>query len=294
MFEIKDKDLPAFSKIISEKIFFPKTTKTTSVFICGADIKNPSTGRANMASILMEKKKFELIYPEDLFDDLLAGQGKFSLLELENILATHVDVIILFPESPGSFAELGAFSNNPDLAKKMIVVSNKKYRTNKSFINYGPYRLVKSSKTGKVIQEDYSGLNKANNLQKLYLKVNKHILSIRKNHPVTKDVANILEAENFILPCIYLSENISILNLIKILQFATLLDEKKCEVAVRSAISKLLGKSFISRTHLGFSITKPGSDFVTSSFDSLLLDKARVETMNVLYRKNSKVDYDRI
>ena len=82
-------------------------------------------------------------------------------LELENILADSVDCIVIFPESPGSFAEIGAFSNNEKLAKKMIVLSNKKYKYDKSFINYGPYRLIKRSKSGKVIN------NKINSNEKI-------------------------------------------------------------------------------------------------------------------------------
>jgi hypothetical protein len=128
-------ELETVAKIIKDKIFVPRNKKKVTVFLCGADIKNNKTARSKMAAIFAHYPRYELLYPEDLFDDLLAGQGQYSLLKLENILADSVDSIVLFPESPGSFAELGAFSNNEKLAPKMVVVSNKKNKTNKSFIN---------------------------------------------------------------------------------------------------------------------------------------------------------------
>lgn len=115
---LSDSELESVAKVIKEKIFVPRNKKRVTVFLCGADIKNNTTARSKMASIFASYPRYELLYPEDLFDDLLAGQGQHSLLKLENILADSVDAIVLFPESPGSFAEIGAFSNNEKLAKK--------------------------------------------------------------------------------------------------------------------------------------------------------------------------------
>jgi len=201
---LKDNELAEIAKIVKETIFIPRNQKKVAVFLCGADIKDEKTSRSKMADIFDDYPRYELLYPEDLFDDLLAGQGQHSLLKLENILADSVDAIVLFPESPGSFAELGAFSNNEDLARKMIVISNKKYKSNKSFINYGPNRLVKSSKTGKVLNINYEDLGDDVEKHKIYRRINDYITKIKKAHPVKKDVTNILEVENFILPCIYL------------------------------------------------------------------------------------------
>ncbi|XTZ61642.1 retron St85 family effector protein [Aeromonas salmonicida subsp. pectinolytica] len=122
---LSDGELRIISEVIKKHIFVPVNQKKVTVFLCGADIKNKTTARSKMASIFSKYPRYELLYPEDIFDDLLAGQGKFSLLELENILADSVDSIVMFPESPGSFAEIGAFSNNKELANKIIVLSNK-------------------------------------------------------------------------------------------------------------------------------------------------------------------------
>ena len=145
--ELLDKDLEQVSKIIKERIFIPRSKSKVTVFLCGGKLTDIENARSKMANIFKKYSRYELLYPEDLFDDLLAGQGQHSLMKLENILADSVDSIVLFPESPGSFAELGAFSNNEQLARKMVVVGNQKFKSDKSFINYGPNRLIKASKS---------------------------------------------------------------------------------------------------------------------------------------------------
>jgi len=159
--QLQDSELKIVAEIIRDHIFVPSFSWKTTVFLCGADVNNQSTGRYKMARLFERYPRYEILYPEDLFDDLLAGQGQHSLLVLENILADSVDSIVLFPESPGSFAELGAFANSSLLANKLICVGQKKYAKNKSFINYGPARLIKASDTGKVFNISYDDLDSA-------------------------------------------------------------------------------------------------------------------------------------
>jgi hypothetical protein len=292
--ELRDKDLKQIAKIVKERIFVPRSDKKVTIFLCGGEISNLNNGRAKMAAILSKYPRYELLYPEDLFDDLLAGQGQHSLLKLENILADSVDAIVLFPESPGSFAELGAFSNNEELAKKMVVVANKKFKSDKSFINYGPNRLIKSSKTGKITNISYEHLSDENEQHRIYRRVNDYVAIIRKKYPVAKDVANILEAEHFILPCIYLLDQVSNVRLYKLMGFATSQDDSLCEIASRSALGRLAQKRFITKVSLGYQVTDLGSEYVRNTFQSVYLDKARIELLNAENRSNSMVCYDRI
>jgi hypothetical protein len=224
----------------------------------------------------------------------LAGQGQHSLLKLENILAECVDSIVIFPESPGSFAELGAFSNNTKLARKMVVVGNNKFKNDKSFINYGPNRLIKSSKSGKVTHINYELLTNEVEQHKIYRRINDYISNIRKAHPVAKNVANILEVENFILPCIYLMDKATNMDLYKLIKFATAQDDSMCEIATRSAIGRLAQKKFITKTSLGYQVTSCGCEYVRGTFKSRYLDQARIELINAEYRRNSTVRYDRV
>ena len=291
---LTDEELKHIANVIKDKIFVPRNKKRVTVFLCGADIKNRETARSRMAEIFSQYPRYELLYPEDLFDDLLAGQGQHSLLKLEGILADSVDAIVLFPESPGSFAEIGAFSYNEKLASKMVVLSNKKYQGNKSFINYGPYRLIKSSDTGKVIHINYEHLKDSTESLKIYRNVNNHITEIRRKHPVEKDVANILEAENFILPCVYLLDRINTMMLSKMIGYATNQDKTLCDIATKSSLSRLALKKYISRTTTGYQATPLGANYVRQTFDNKYLDIVRIEILNAENPRNARVSYDRI
>lgn len=79
--------------------------------------------------------------PEEHFRRLLEDD-RVSLLALENVLAESVDALIICPESPGSYAELGAFVNRNDLLPKIIVISELKYKNRKSFLRRGPEQSV--------------------------------------------------------------------------------------------------------------------------------------------------------
>jgi hypothetical protein len=72
-------------------------------------------------------------------------QGVFTdLLELEEYLADLSDVIILFVESPGSIAELGAFAASDTVRPKILTVINSLH-PGRSFIADGPIRRLRSA-----------------------------------------------------------------------------------------------------------------------------------------------------
>lgn len=66
-----------------------------------------------------------------------------DLLELEIYLADLSDLTILFVESPGSIAELGAFSASNVLRPKTLAVINSVYGSGRSFISDGPIRKMR-------------------------------------------------------------------------------------------------------------------------------------------------------
>ena len=90
-------------------------------------------------------KRISVYYPEELFEELIRGKGGFDLLSLENLLAQSVHVIVIVLESPGAIAELGAFTNHPQLSNRLVVVVDKKFRKARSFIALGPIRYLKRS-----------------------------------------------------------------------------------------------------------------------------------------------------
>ena len=65
-----------------------------------------------------------------------------NVAEFEDIIAEVSSCIILFPESSGSFAELGYFAKSEKLRKKLLVVNNADLQGQDSFIALGPIRLI--------------------------------------------------------------------------------------------------------------------------------------------------------
>lgn len=287
-------DISATAKFVVEKLFQPKSKKKVTVFLCGADIRDTNTARARMAALFAEYPRYEVHYPEDLFDDLLSGQGQHSLLSLENLLADSVDAVVILPESAGSLVELGAFANNVQLAGKIVCLANSKYRHSKSFINYGPHRLIRSTASGKVFHIDYAELSDPIKKREIYRAVDSAVVHIKKCNPASSGVANILEAETFVLSCIYISDYIDNITLYHLLQAATSKEMVLCEIAVKSALGRLMAKRLAMRTPRGYLVTHVGAAHVQSSFKRDLLDRARVELLNKQNRRNSKISYDRL
>ena len=67
-----------------------------------------------------------------------------DLLEFENYLAHLADITVLFVESPGSIAELGAFANSDDISPKTLAVLNNSHVSAGSFISDGPIRKLRN------------------------------------------------------------------------------------------------------------------------------------------------------
>lgn len=61
-----------------------------------------------------------------------------ELVSFERNIAQLSDLVLLFSESPGSFAELGVFASYRDIAEKTLVVIQQKYLGKDSFIAKGP------------------------------------------------------------------------------------------------------------------------------------------------------------
>jgi len=284
-----DNELKVVAEIIRDHIFVPTYSRKTTVFLCGADKSDKKTGRHKMSELFKNHPRYELLYPEDLFDDLMAGQGQHSLLALENILADSVDSIVLFPESPGSFAELGAFANDRRLVNKLICIGQAKYAKRKSFINYGPVRLIKASDTGRIFNIVYDDLADDDEKKKIYKRINDAIATIKRKYPIQKDVANIMETENFVLPCIYLIDFITAWELYKLVELATGQDKKVAEIATKSSLSRLISKHHINRTMDGYSVTKQGMERIKLSLSTMHLDAVRMEIINSQYRKKAMI-----
>ena len=117
---------------------------TLNIFLCGADTGRTDSFRHLLNTEFQKYAKFNVVYPELIFATLL-NQKDSNLLELEDELASYVDLIIIPLEGQGTLAEIGAFAVNKKLLPKIIAINDIRYKNVKSFINLGPIDLIKKT-----------------------------------------------------------------------------------------------------------------------------------------------------
>ncbi len=134
--------------MIYEDVFCNTFNQSCYVFLCGGAGKEHIR---NKVRPLLEIEQFQILYPEDLFMEMLNRDKKSDLLEYENLLADNSDIICIICESIGSAVELGAFVQNENIKKKMVVAINYKYARDKSFVMMGPVKHLKKTNENSVV-----------------------------------------------------------------------------------------------------------------------------------------------
>jgi hypothetical protein len=112
--------------------------------------EHPTTMRGQFLSLCMKTSLSydwleAIITPEDYLD-WWAFSGYDNLLEFERDACLLSHGVVLFPESPGSYSELGLLSGDEDISEKMIVVVDNAYlegADSRSFIYLGPLRIAR-------------------------------------------------------------------------------------------------------------------------------------------------------
>src|SRR3972149_9099687 len=97
-YDISKSDCKKLATKIRNDIFKPVNTYKTTIFLCGADISKKERLRYQIAQSLNDWQYsflYDIIYPEDLFEELLYGSHAKDLLSLENLLAVSVDAVVL-------------------------------------------------------------------------------------------------------------------------------------------------------------------------------------------------------
>lgn len=86
-------------------------------------------------------KDYTTVTPEDF--QIFAPFGNYQdWLSFESEFAQIVDIIVLFSESYGSVAELGAFAMVEEIARRLLVVMDDKNYGDSSFVKLGPVRKL--------------------------------------------------------------------------------------------------------------------------------------------------------
>jgi len=289
--DISKADCKKISTKIREDIFKPVNTYKTTFFLCGSDITQKDKMRYKIAKELgnqWDSFRYDIIYPEDIFEELLYSPQAKDLLSLENLLAESVDAVVLIPESPGSFAELGAFANNEKLRNKLICIVDKTFKKDKSFINQGPLKLVRKTNKQALIFVDPDDIS--NVAEKLSASLKK----MKKISSKVNDKINLLQLDNFLLPTIFLLEPVTKNTLINIVGNATD-DEKNSFQTTTTALTILTKKRQVELTANGYKLTALGvNEFLSfqktrrrikNQNRTIAIDNLRLEILNLKNRK---------
>jgi len=288
---ISKEDCIKLSTKIKEDIYKPAYSFKTTIFLCGASIDDKNKLRYKIAerfNNFLYLFWYDIIYPEEIFDELLYSVKTKDLLSLENLLADSVDSIVLIPESPGSFAELGSFANDSTLRKKTICIIDKKYKKDKSFINKGPLKLIKNANKFAIIFIDPNNIDKA--MGELQFALRK----LKSKSQKRMDIISLLQLEKFLLPCIFLLEPVSKETLINLVGSATQ-DEENSFQTTTTALTILTNKRLVELTTHGYKLTSNGVEnfeaFRTSKSrikrqdETVAMDNLRLEVLNFKLRK---------
>ena len=187
-------------------------------FLCGKGYDPNDSDSYNSSNRGIIHRYIQKLYPdmhivlsERLWENTF--DPSIDLLTFEEFLAEISDFIILFVESAGSFCELGAFAYADSLfGDKLMIIVDKKYENDFSFINIGPVSKAKKNKS-KVI---YSNIEESSFLSDDSIReaINQRIKSFSPRKAVNnKRKINTNQKEVYINSFI-----IEILELLKIVQ----------------------------------------------------------------------------
>lgn len=114
------------------------------VMLCGKKLENGKRDNRYLTKEILvnNRKDIFIIYSEEIFDVLKDNQ--IDLLKFEEILVEISDGVIIFLESFGTAAELGAFAYLDNLARKILVFVDMLFKNDNSFINTGPLKRIQN------------------------------------------------------------------------------------------------------------------------------------------------------
>ena len=251
---------------IYETVFSNIRQSNIDVFLCGgASEPQNKSYRDKIKESLADEKLISILYPEDLFTEML-NKKKYDLLTLEKFLANNSDLIIIVCESPGSFTELGAFVNNEMTLEKVVILLHINFKNAKSFIRQGPVEYVKKKNSNNVIFYN-------NNVDETARKIVKQVrtrfgLWGHKNKKTGfKDLNLITGQFYFIILILFFFERYNIkdlINTIKSIYLSKGYDKKEFDVIHDSAIKRLYKERMIKKelstndTEAQYKLTKKG------------------------------------
>lgn len=127
------------------------STPKDVVFVCGGPTSDPPSAVLSRRDLIMrlsrngDFRKYRFVLAEQI-NALAPKENYRDILTFESDIAQISSLVLLFTESEGSFAELGAFSTADDITERMLVVIDDNYYNEDSFIKWGPIAYLENSR----------------------------------------------------------------------------------------------------------------------------------------------------
>ena len=264
-----------------------------SIFLCGGSATEEEKFRREIGkkiSRIPSKYKYSVYYPEGMFIELILGHQKKDLLTLENLLADGVNAVVILLQSPGTFTELGAFTNYEKLSDKLIVIIDPRFARARSFINLGPVRYLKAKTKSKVL---FLSMD-SSNLDELVKQIASAAREVAKHSSPIRDLSNPISAYRFYLALIYVFEPIPMEAIFTISRELATIEEKIVVTAAGMVINSLINERRVSLSSGSLSMTSKGIDDLIygnntrkkTRMVSAFLTELRLEALNLTLRKN--------
>ncbi|MBL1148329.1 MAG: hypothetical protein HND56_07920 [Pseudomonadota bacterium] len=122
-----------------------KSIKRHIVFVCGGEIGPSSNFRKDFLNFANDNPPdYHFFLAEKAYKSLMQINDDVShnLALFERTICEISDCILIFPESVGSYCEVGYFAHKSDIIKKILIVNNVDHHAAGSFINEGPIALI--------------------------------------------------------------------------------------------------------------------------------------------------------
>ena len=144
--------------LIQPTLLTDKAQKVPSqIFVCGPGL---SSGRVDIRHLarqqLEEMQNVKVVYGEEIENQNYYSKKGTDLQTLEANFAHDVDFTLLILESPGSIAELGTFTQLPNLQDRLVVLVPNNFFRAESYIARGPLSLISKKNPHNVIYFDSS------------------------------------------------------------------------------------------------------------------------------------------
>jgi len=271
------------------------TSEEISVFLCGGSDPVDVKLRSEIGLKLEKRKskyRYVVYFAEDMFSELIYGHQRWDLLTLENLLAQGVLSVVILLQSPGTFTELGAFSNHPQLRDKLILVVDPKFHRSKSFINHGPLRYLQTQTKSKVLWENM----RPETAEDLTDAIGNALRHMAKHSQQYMNLTNPISSCRFFLSLVYVFDPIRrqfILDFSKAIAEKTQLD--LVDASVKTAINFLIRKRLLTGSDI-LSISDSGiqeliHENTTRSRARIFaryLSELRIRALNLTLRKGGQ------